>query len=193
MRLTCGVGFNDGKYPTRLNGDRPIQYKKWRSMITRCYDQNLLNKTPHYRDCVVSDNFKNYSYFYEWYCDNNPSNDDSYQLDKDLLVKGNKIYSEDTCVLLPIRINNTFIRKESVRGKYPIGVYWAAKMGKYGACVRLDNRNIALGYFNDIPSAFNAYKTAKEKRIKQLAQEYKGLLVPRAYDALMNYQVEITD
>lgn len=193
MKLTCGVGYNDGKYPTRLNGDRPIQYKKWRSMLVRCYEPNFLNRNPHYIDCTVSENFKNYSYFYEWYNDNNISSCDEFQVDKDLLIKGNKVYSEDSCVMLPVRINNTFIRKESVRGKYPIGVYWAARQGKFGSCVRFDNRNIALGYFDNELDAFNAYKNAKEFRIKQLAKEYKDLILPKAYNALMNYTVEITD
>lgn len=192
-KLVCGHGFNDGKYPTKINGIRVPQYRTWRSMLYRCYMEEFHNRSPHYKDCVVSENFLNYSYFYEWYNDNNLSKDHSFQLDKDLITKGNKLYSEENCVMLPVRINNTLIRKESVRGKHPIGVYWASQMNKFGSCVGFDNRNIALGYFDNELDAFNAYKAAKELRIKQLAEEYKELIVPKAYNALMNYTVEITD
>ena len=41
--------------------------------------------------------------------------------------------------------------------------------------------------------AFNAYKKAKENYLKELANKWKGKIDPRAYEALMNYEVEITD
>lgn len=193
MKLVCGHGFNDGKYPTKIKSIRTVQYARWRSILYRCYIDAHHIKNPTYKDCTMSDNFKSYSYFYEWYNENNLSRNDEFHVDKDLLVRGNKVYSEDTCLLLPQRINATLNLKNSVRGKYPLGVYWASKMGKFGSCVRFDNRNIALGYFDNEYDAFLAYKEAKEHRIKQLANEYEGLITPKAYDALMNYTVEITD
>ena len=41
--------------------------------------------------------------------------------------------------------------------------------------------------------AFNAYKQAKEAFIKEQANKWKSEIDPRAYEALMNYTVEITD
>ena len=41
--------------------------------------------------------------------------------------------------------------------------------------------------------AFNAYKQAKESFVKEQANKWKGKIGERAYNALMNYKVEITD
>ena len=50
-----------------------------------------------------------------------------------------------------------------------------------------------LGFFNTEIEAFNAYKVAKEAFVKEQANKYKSQIDPRAYEALMNYTVEITD
>lgn len=193
MKLVCGHGFNDGKYPTKVNSIRLRQYSIWRSVLYRCFNEKHHIKNPSYSLCSVSDNFKNYSYFYEWYSLNNKNQSKLMHLDKDLLIKGNKIYSEDTCLFLPQEINGTIHNKDSCRGKYPIGVYWATRIGKFGSCVRFKGKNQALGYFDNEIDAFNAYKEAKEFRIKQLADIYRSDITDKAYNALMNYTVEITD
>lgn len=193
MKLVYGVGYNDGKYPTKVKGVRLHQYSTWRSVVYRCYSEKHHIRNPSYALCSMSDNFKSYSYFYEWYAENNKNLNQSLHLDKDALIKGNKIYGEDTCLFLPQEINGTIHNKDSCRGEYPIGVYWASKMGKFGSCVRFNGRNKALGYFDNEIDAFNAYKEAKEFRIKFLADKYRDELTDKAYNALMNYTVEITD
>lgn len=193
MYLIYGVGYNDGKYPTKINSKRLHEYAVWRGVIYRCYNEKHHIRNKSYAECSVSENFKSYSYFYEWYQENNPRSDKSLCLDKDLLVKENKIYGENTCVFLPSEINGTIHPKKSCRGNFPIGVYWASKANKFASCVRFSGRNITLGYYDDEYSAFLAYKKAKEHRIKLLAEKYKGVILPKAYDALMNYTVEITD
>ena len=50
-----------------------------------------------------------------------------------------------------------------------------------------------LGCFKTELEAFNAYKVAKESFIKEQAEKWKGQIDDRAYEALINYQVEITD
>ena len=50
-----------------------------------------------------------------------------------------------------------------------------------------------LGCFNNELEAFNAYKDAKEAFIKEQANNWKSQIDIRAYNALMNYRVEITD
>jgi hypothetical protein len=52
---------------------------------------------------------------------------------------------------------------------------------------------IDLGHFKSINEAFNAYKTAKEKYIKHIADEYKDKIPKKLYDAMYNWEVEITD
>ena len=50
-----------------------------------------------------------------------------------------------------------------------------------------------LGSFATELEAFNAYKTAKESFVKEQADNWKSQIDIRAYNALMNYKVEITD
>ena len=96
-----GVGVVGTKYPISEGGVKTKEYVLWCSMLTRCYSDTFKKKRQTYEGCEVSDNFKSYEYFYKW-CNNQIgfSNKD-WQLDKDLLIKGNKVYSEDSCVFLP--------------------------------------------------------------------------------------------
>ena len=50
-----------------------------------------------------------------------------------------------------------------------------------------------LGLFNTELEAFNAYKQAKESFVKEQAEKWKDKIDPRAYEALMNYEVNIND
>ena len=119
---------------------------------------------------------------------------DGWHLDKDLLVKGNKVYSEDTCVFLPNEINSLLTKRTASRGEYLIGVSWYKTRKAFKAQV---NKNKGkpenLGYFKTEIEAFNAYKTAKEYFVKEQAERWKGKIDERAYEALMDYEVEITD
>lgn len=105
--------------------------------------------------------------------------------------EGNKIYSPKTCCIVPREINTLFLKRESSRGDWPIGVY--KKRKKFSACISSKIKNIGLGTFNTPDEAFQAYKVAKEKYIKQVADKWKGKIDERVYEAMYNYEVEITD
>lgn len=49
--------------------------------------------------------------------------------------------------------------------------------------------------YNTEEEAFYAYKDAKERYIKSVAEKYfqEGKITKRVYNALMKYEVEITD
>jgi hypothetical protein len=190
-KLVYGVGINDGKYLATLNGINTKEYRLWTSMLERCYSEKVHIKQPTYIGCTVSDNFKQYSYFHEW-CQNQIwfGNVD-FQLDKDLLHKGNKEYNENNCVFIPKHINNLLIKSNSARGILPIGVTKHRK--NYRAQCSYNGKGKALGTFDTPELAFNAYKTFKEAYIKELAEKYKDTIDPRAYQALLNYEVDIND
>ena len=189
-----GVGVVGAKYPTTINGRNTKEYGLWQNMLTRCYNDTYKNKQPTYIGCEVSNNFKSYEYFYEW-CQNQIGfNVEGWQMDKDLLVKGNKVYSENTCVFIPSEINSLLINCTASRGRHLIGVHWSKTANAFVARVsRNKGCSEHLGLFNTEIEAFNAYKTAKESFIKEQANKWKGKIDERAYNALMNYQVEITD
>ena len=193
-----GVGIAGAKYPITINGVHTKEYKLWMDMLRRCYSTTLKKKYPTYIDCEVSDNFKSYEYFYEW-CHKQigfgvDGNGNSFQLDKDLLVKGNKVYSETICVFLPNEINSLLTKRTASRGEYLIGVSWHNTNKAFIARVNKNTgKSKHLGYFNTEIEAFNAYKQAKEAFVKEQANQWKGQIDPRAYEALMNYTVEIDD
>lgn len=185
-KAICGIGINDaeeGAYNTDA-------YQVWVNMIKRCYSDGALAKRPNYRGCSVCSEWLRLSNFLKWYNENCKPGD---QIDKDILIKGNKVYGPKTCLGVPSRINALFISARAARGKYPIGVSLRHK--KYDAQINYGNGAVHLGRYNTPEEAFYAYKAAKEAYIKEVAQEYfdKGLIDKRVYDALMRYEVEITD
>lgn len=167
-------------------------------MLKRCYSDECQKKHPTYKDCTVCEEWHNYSDFKEWF-DNNyyEIEGERMALDKDILVKGNKIYSPNTCVFVPQNINTLFIKSNKTRGKYPIGVYFRKDKNKYQAQCRIvyngKTQQEFLGLYNTIEDAFKVYKQFKENCIKQVADEYKDKIPNNLYEAMYNYKVEITD
>lgn len=181
-----GVGYlGQGKYNTGSKNGK-THYITWSGMIERCYDEKKHIKSPTYKDCSVHPEWHNFQNFAKWFEENYQ---ESFQLDKDILVKGNKIYSPETCCFVPKEINLIFNKRGTLRGKYPIGVSLHRKSDKFKARMG----RVYLGIFNTEIEAFQAYKTAKEAYIKEVADKWKGLISDRVYKALYNYEVEITD
>ena len=185
-----GVGyFGYGKYSYK---EHTIVYNTWMNMLKRCYDLKYQENKPTYLNCVVCKEWHNFQNFADWY-------EKSYysipnckmQLDKDILVKGNKIYSLENCCFVPSEINAVFTKREAERGNLPIGVNEVK--GRYKACFTRNKQITYLGYYDTPLEAFQIYKFAKEQYIKLLANKYIKYLPNNLYNALMNYQVEIDD
>ena len=119
------------------------------------------------------------------------------EIDKDILCKGNKIYSPQTCIIVPQRINKLFTKSNKLRGDLPIGVYYNKQNKKYRSQIsKIENgkkQRVYLGLYNTPQEAFESYKKAKENYIKQVADEYKLYIPKELYDAMYDYRVEITD
>ena len=194
----CGVGIVGTKYPSKVNGRKTKEYDLWNNMLKRCYSNTYQKKQPTYEGCEVSDNFKSYEYFYEW-CNEQigfgvDGNGNPFQLDKDLLIKGNKVYSESACVFIPKEVNTLLTKCTASRGEHLIGVHWCKRDKAFIAQVgKSKGKREHLGYFKTELEAFNAYKQAKESFVKEQANKWKGKIDNRAYNALMSYTVEITD
>ena len=189
-----GIGVLGNKYPSSEGGRNTKEYMLWYSMLTRCYSDAFKKKRPTYEGCKVSNSFKSYEYFYEWCNEQIGFGNQDWHLDKDLLIKGNKVYSENTCVFIPSEINSLLVKNTASRGEHLIGVYWHNKRKAFEARVRKNKgKSEYLGLFTTEIEAFNAYKVAKEAFVKEQANEWKDKIDIRAYEALMNYTVEITD
>jgi len=193
-----GIGYlGEGRYTENISVRYDKIYKKWRGMLERCYgNKTKINTT--YIDCFVCDEWHNYQNFAKWYEENiYQINDEIMELDKDILYKGNKIYNPESCIFVPHNINCLFIKCNTTRGSYPIGVSLHKQADKYIAKCKMNvfdkNKCEYLGLFNTPEEAFEAYKNYKEKIIKKVANKYKDKIPLKLYNALINYQVEITD
>lgn len=158
--------------------------------------KNLKTVHPTYKGCTVCDEWHNFQVFAKWYDENYYLLDDQRtELDKDILIKGNKTYSPETCVFVPQRINGLFTKREKDRGNLPIGVSLHKKYNKYYS--RYNNglgKTIHLVSYNTPEEVFYlGYKPHKEQLIKEIADEYKGKIPQKLYEAMYKYEVEITD
>lgn len=195
-KTICGVGVVglENIYPN-VNLEYKKSYDKWRGMITRCYNKKSQEKSPTYKGCSVCDEWLFYPNFKEWYDKNYYEiQGEQMHLDKDILHKGNKIYSPNNCIFAPSRINTLILNGKNGRGKLPVGVNYNKKSGKYRAQYNyLSYGNTNLGEFDNPNDAFYKYKEYKEKYIKLTANEYKDKIPEKLYTALNNWQIDISD
>jgi len=193
-KRNCGVGYlSEGIHENIINNIKTQEYSLWANMLKRCYHYNVGKRNYVYKDCSVCEEWYNFQNFAEWYKKNfYQIENEKMELDKDILVKGNKIYSPVTCIFVPRIINTLFTKSNKTRGKYPIGV--SSVGNKY-----VSNCNIPrqpqkyLGKFSSIEEAFQAYKQFKEVVIKEIAEKYRNQIPEKLYNALLEYQVEIKD
>lgn len=193
--MTYGIGcIGIGKFKSRDENGKPTKcYKTWINMLKRCYDSKFQEKHPTYKGCTVCPEWHNFQVFAEWYYSHvYEVGNERMSLDKDILKKGNKVYSPDTCVFVPQFINTLFTKSNKTRGKYPLGV---TKNGNnFQAQLNKGNgKHIYLGTYTTANEAFQAYKMAKEKYIKEVAEEYKLLIPHELYQAMVAYEVDIND
>lgn len=193
-----GIGYlGAGKYsPSDEFGNSTPQYKTWISMLTRCNSKSFQDKQPTYRGCRVAPEWLCFQTFAQWYDKNfYQIEGQKMHLDKDILVKGNKLYSPDTCVFVPQLFNMMFVKRQNSRGSLPIGVKLNTNNTKKFEVQGRNNtgKRMYLGYYDTVEKAFEAYKVFKEQTIKDTAEEYKDRIPSNLYSAMLNYKVEITD
>lgn len=190
-----GVGITGLENIKDENGKILKSYGCWHGMLQRCYSIKQQKRIPTYIGCSVSKDWLVYNNFKKWYDENYYEIEGQRtELDKDILIKGNKIYSPQTCALVPHNINILFIKGDKARGDFPIGVKFH-KVNKNYVSICSDRNGIqkSLGSFKNPKEAFIAYKTFKEYIIKEIANTYKGSIPTNLYNSMLNYVVEITD
>ena len=190
-----GIGYlGEGKYKASENNKSTKVHYIWVQMLRRCYDKNLHTKCPTYIGCTVCDEWHNFQNFAEWYEENYYEVDNEIMnLDKDILTKGNKIYSPDTCVFVPQSINVLFTKNDARRGDFPIGIYYNKRCKKYVAQCKIYGKEMFLGYYNTPEEAFQAYKQYKEEHIKKIADNYINFIPENLYNAMISYEINYND
>lgn len=186
--VMCGIGYRGSN-----NADCTCEsYIRWHDMLSRCYNAKFHERQPQYRGCTVCAEWLNYMNFKEWY-DSHKYGDRKLDVDKDILFKGNTVYSPETAVLVPHEINTLLINCRGNRGNLPLGVHLDKERNKYRAEMSHMGTNKKLGRFDTPEEAFAKYKEYKEKLIKEVAEKYKDKVSDKVYGAMVNWEIEITD
>ena len=193
------IGYlGEGKYAMSENGKRSDEFNIWYHMLQRCYDPKLQEKYSTYKGCKVEDFFLNFQHMGEWIKNNYyevPG--ERMHLDKDILCKGNKVYSRENCIFVPQRINNLFTKRDNARGKNPIGASDSPSGNYQVHCNNAYGKLEYLGTYSSKEDAFQTYKQYKEKIIKEVINSYEGKIPEPHYSrlkvAMYNYKVEIDD
>lgn len=187
-KLICGVGCNSKReHKTFKDGKMQPSYVTWRGMIGRCYSAKAQARCPTYIGCSVSEDWYDYQDFAEWFNDHEYSNL-GYELDKDLLVPDNKIYSPETCCFVPNQINMLLADSRAVRGKHPQGVSYSKNASKFSAQLNINGKKKHLGYFNCSQEAHDVYIVAKEAYVKEKALEWQDRIANDVFQSLMSWK-----
>mgnify|MGYP003649546501 CR=1 FL=1 len=182
-----GIAINDADYLVEqiVKGKRVTcpYYRKWHSMIERCYSVAYQEKYPAYKGCTVATNWLIFTNFKKWM---KGQDWEFKQLDKDILSQGNKIYSESNCIFVPQSINSLFITRGAARGSYKIGVSFDRVQSKFRAtCNNGSGKPVTIGRSLDENEAHKMYKKYKYKLISDIAlQQLEPLR-----SAMLNYVI----
>lgn len=179
-----GVGYI-GEGPFVAKGRH---YSRWNSMIRRCYDTECTLNKKQYNGCSVTESWHNFQNFMYWSITQLGHLDKNFQLDKDLKVKDNKIYSPETCSYVPREVNVALIVKHT-KSVTNISTGVTYKPGSKTYKVSIGNGNRITGEFNTLEEAEAFYKISKETYVKELATTWQAQLESDVYESLLNWKV----
>lgn len=193
--MIYGVGYNTRHtYSTCIEGTSKHNkcYSVWISMLGRCYSEVIKSKQPCYAEVYCCEEWKDYQNFaHFWHtC---PYRQDGWALEKDYLVKGNKVYSPQTCCFVPQEINNLFCG-----GRYRLtdtdltkGVSKSANGKKYLAAMKRLGKTVRLGTFATKEEAERAYKAERKKYIDEQLEKYSDIVDPKLMQNIIKLTGEI--
>ena len=164
-------------------------FRYWVDMITRTTSEDFKNRSLTYKDCSISENFKDFNCFHNWCLGQVGYGLAKFELDKDILIKGNKSYSEVTCCLVPKQINMLFIYPSDKKSNLPLGVSYNKSNGYYVSSVSTCDGKI-VKYSKTPEEAFLKYKEDKENHIKSMANKFKDSISDKVYERLIGYEIE---
>lgn len=181
-RLVHGIGVNDSPYVVQpyVGGKRACcpYYKIWSEMLRRCYSKKQHSENPAYVGCTVCPEWRLFSNFKTWAV---TQDWEGKHIDKDILVPGNREYAPHTCIFVPPHVNMLLTDHKSARGEYPQGVILEKKTGNFLAQCHRGNDSRYVGRFNTPGEAYEAYKKAKTKEIRRVADTQPDVIREALY------------
>ena len=192
-RSICGVGYiGVGRFNVSVLGKHTKEYDIWVGMMRRCYCEKTKRNLPTYEGCTACEEWHDFQVFAKWLTEHRFYSL-GYELDKDIIVQGNKQYSPRCCTLVPRAINSLLADNASRRGSNYQGVYFNTKTMKFQASLSCYGKSVWLGVFNTEREAFLSYKEAKESYIKAVAMSWKGKVEDTVFTSLLQYELEMPE
>lgn len=199
-RVNSYGGIFGIEYSSQLEDKRLCPfYNKWKGILERCFSKTYHKNKPTYKDCCVSTYFKYFPNFKNWclhYLQDLEDKDiTNYEIDKDLIFKGNKVYSEITCNLIPRELNVILTNRKRFRGDYKVGVTYHQRDKHFRASISIKGKIVFIGSFDTEDEAFLEYKNYKEDYLKHLGEYYynKGLINKQVKFLVDSFKVEELD
>lgn len=189
VKSCFGVGFKGEGYYNSVNSKKSHQC--WRNILRRCYNKKYQNRRPSYKGVTVCEEWHNFQNFAKWFEDNyNPETMEGWQIDKDILCPECREYSPENCCFVPREVNQLLVRDKNLTKTSPIGTF-ENKNGSFYVRLNRDKKMYHVGVYNTSEEAFKAYKEAKERYIKEVADKWKDELESKVYEAM--YKIEINE
>ena len=187
--------FGVGLYKARIgsssvNSKSTDEYRAWINMLSRCYDPNYIGTKAGrvcYSGVQVTDTWLNFQVFAEWYCKELKSPEIKFVLDKDLLSPDVKIYSPETCCLIPEQLNIALIDRLSLNKTRKLSTIRKCKNGTYSVGVSLNKKFTTFSGYKTEKECFDLYLSNKEKELNNSIEKYKSSLDEKGYLALIEY------
>ena len=188
----CVHGVNDIAFQVSDGARGCWQYRAWKHMLQRCFDARRKVRNPTYKDVTCCDEWLSFGNFLEWVnkevdYKGKPTGMD---LDKDIIIRGNKVYSPEACSFVPQAVNKLLHRRSKPKSGLPIGVYYHVGTGKFVSYLGCNSRQTYVGLYETPEEASLSYMAAKEAQIKTVALQHKAILKPAVFESLMNWSVE---
>jgi len=189
-KLVYGVGVNDADYVVCPKGADGKQvwcpyYRAWNDMLVRAYSPKYHAKHPTYIGVTACEEWHSFMAFRAWM---ETQDWEGKQLDKDIIVPGNKVYSPATCVFVSSQINSLLIDCAAARGEWPIGVSLHKTRNRFYAQVTENGRQRHLGSFDTPEAAHLAWQKAKVRIVRIAARECDD---PRVSAGLLRHSYRI--
>lgn len=182
-----GVGYiGVGDFTSAKGSIGREAYVKWQSMLERCYSGR--DKYLAYDGCSVHPDWYNFQNFAEW-CVSQEHYGMEYEIDKDILVTGNRVYSKETCCLVPKEINAMVVGLRFIGANDEMGVTYNEDTRKYVAKLRLGIHQKYIGSYKTLEEAREAYISVKKRYFKNMAIVYRDKIELKVAKALWDWDV----
>lgn len=183
-----------------LNLDKIIE--KYRNMYYRCYSDNNHETHPYNESSTICDEWLDETdglFNFSMWCIQNYyeiDGEEAVHLDKDILVKGNTVYSPDTCCFVPVKINTMFSGStKKSDNDLPKGITYSERTGKYKPyVVGFDGKVVRnIGWYETPEEAWEVYALHRKAWIMVVADMYKEYIPTKLYEAMIKWELSIND